>query len=242
MARGHPPDVYSECDRLEAGAEHRGSFRMGGVSAHHVGRVPRTPGHSASGRVSSRADSILAGAAVGRSPGAGRSARCVASAPPSPTAVSKAPVPDPTASGPHPGRVPACPPAVLPRGALLCATPAAACWEVHVGPPVCGTAPCPSRRRRPDEPTHRRPGLDFSSSAIDYAHSVSPHHTPRPERGTVKAPGLALVLCIAVLLVVCRPVSALELGEWIPGLRVSPFFSEQIDYESNVFQVPSHSQ
>jgi hypothetical protein len=35
---------------------------------------------------------------------------------------------------------------------------------------------------------------------------------------------------------------ALDLGEWVPGLKLSPFFSEKVEYESNVFQVPSHSQ
>lgn len=35
---------------------------------------------------------------------------------------------------------------------------------------------------------------------------------------------------------------ALDLGEWIPGLKVSPFFSQRVEYESNVFQVPSHSK
>jgi opacity protein-like surface antigen len=51
-----------------------------------------------------------------------------------------------------------------------------------------------------------------------------------------------LLACAATLLVLVAPVSALELGEWIPGLKLSPFFTEQIDYESNVFQVPSHAQ
>src|SRR5690242_14217565 len=35
---------------------------------------------------------------------------------------------------------------------------------------------------------------------------------------------------------------ALDLGEWIPGLKLSPFFSQRVEYESNVFQVPSHSK
>ena len=39
-----------------------------------------------------------------------------------------------------------------------------------------------------------------------------------------------------------RPAAALDLGEWLPGLKLSPFFTERVDYESNVFQVPSHSQ
>ena len=37
-------------------------------------------------------------------------------------------------------------------------------------------------------------------------------------------------------------VAALDLGQWIPGLKLSPFFAERVVYESNVFQVPSGSQ
>jgi len=35
---------------------------------------------------------------------------------------------------------------------------------------------------------------------------------------------------------------AFDLGQWVPGLKVSPFLSERVEYESNVFQVPSHSK
>ena len=38
------------------------------------------------------------------------------------------------------------------------------------------------------------------------------------------------------------PAMALDLGEWVPGLKLSPFFSQRVEYESNVFQVPSHSK
>ncbi len=38
------------------------------------------------------------------------------------------------------------------------------------------------------------------------------------------------------------PANALDLGEWLPGLKLTPFFSERVTYESNVFQVASHSQ
>jgi hypothetical protein len=38
------------------------------------------------------------------------------------------------------------------------------------------------------------------------------------------------------------PATAFDLGEWVPGLKLSPFLSERVEYESNVFQVPSHSQ
>jgi hypothetical protein len=51
-------------------------------------------------------------------------------------------------------------------------------------------------------------------------------------------------LCAAVvaLMLAARPAAALDLGEWVPGLRLSPFLSERVEYETNVFQVPSHSQ
>jgi len=35
---------------------------------------------------------------------------------------------------------------------------------------------------------------------------------------------------------------ALDMEEWVPGLKLSPFLTERIDYETNVFQVPSHAQ
>ncbi len=54
--------------------------------------------------------------------------------------------------------------------------------------------------------------------------------------------GSAFLACATVLLVLTSPATALDLGEWVPGLKLSPFFSEQIEYESNVFQVPSHAQ
>ncbi len=50
---------------------------------------------------------------------------------------------------------------------------------------------------------------------------------------------------LLVALLVLIPSSsawALDLGEWIPGLKLSPFFSQRVEYESNVFQVPSHTK
>ena len=38
------------------------------------------------------------------------------------------------------------------------------------------------------------------------------------------------------------PAMAFDLGQWVPGLKVSPFLSQRVEYQSNVFQVPSHSQ
>ena len=51
-----------------------------------------------------------------------------------------------------------------------------------------------------------------------------------------------LLLCLLTLSLAWSPAMAFDLGEWIPGLKVSPFFSEKLEYESNVFQVPSHSR
>jgi hypothetical protein len=38
------------------------------------------------------------------------------------------------------------------------------------------------------------------------------------------------------------PAPALDLGEWVPGLKLSPFLSERVEYETNVFQVPNNPQ
>jgi hypothetical protein len=35
---------------------------------------------------------------------------------------------------------------------------------------------------------------------------------------------------------------AADLNEWVPGLKLTTFLTERVEYESNVFQVPSHSQ
>ena len=54
--------------------------------------------------------------------------------------------------------------------------------------------------------------------------------------------GLALGALAAMLLVVVGPAGALDLGEWVQGLRLTPFLSERFEYESNVFQVASRSK
>jgi hypothetical protein len=53
---------------------------------------------------------------------------------------------------------------------------------------------------------------------------------------TVVVSSLLLVLSAA------GPARALDLGEWLPGLKLSPFFTQRVEYETNVFQVPSGSQ
>jgi hypothetical protein len=57
----------------------------------------------------------------------------------------------------------------------------------------------------------------------------------------MKRAGILALLGLAALCL-GSPASALDLGEWVPGLKLSPFLSERVDYETNVFQVPSHAQ
>jgi hypothetical protein len=49
---------------------------------------------------------------------------------------------------------------------------------------------------------------------------------------------------MAALLIVtsAQPGWALDLNQWVPGLQVTPFLSQRVEYESNVFQTSSHSQ
>jgi hypothetical protein len=53
----------------------------------------------------------------------------------------------------------------------------------------------------------------------------------------------SMVLATLLVLGLLRsPALALDLGEWIPGLKLSPFLSERVEYQTNVFQTPSHSK
>jgi hypothetical protein len=54
--------------------------------------------------------------------------------------------------------------------------------------------------------------------------------------------GAAVLFGLLTLALVSAPAVAVDLGEWVPGLKLSPFLSERVEYQSNVFQVPSHSQ
>jgi hypothetical protein len=47
---------------------------------------------------------------------------------------------------------------------------------------------------------------------------------------------------MAVAVGLASPAAALDLGQWVPGLKLSPFLSERVDYETNIFQTPSNSQ
>lgn len=53
---------------------------------------------------------------------------------------------------------------------------------------------------------------------------------------------LAGVTLVTMLLLPIGSAGAFDLSEWVPGLRVSPFISERFEYESNIFQTPSHAK
>src|SRR4030095_9570380 len=58
----------------------------------------------------------------------------------------------------------------------------------------------------------------------------------------LRIPRLTMVLGLfGLCLCSVRSTAALDIGEWIPGLKLTPFFAERITYETNVFQVPSGS-
>jgi hypothetical protein len=53
---------------------------------------------------------------------------------------------------------------------------------------------------------------------------------------------LSLVVILGLLFAPVGAAWALDLREWVPGLRVSPFLSQRVEYETNVFQVPSRAE
>lgn len=53
---------------------------------------------------------------------------------------------------------------------------------------------------------------------------------------------IVVAVALAASLLPTRRSAALDLGEYVRGLQVSPFLSERVEYETNVFQVPSRSQ
>jgi hypothetical protein len=62
------------------------------------------------------------------------------------------------------------------------------------------------------------------------------------QRGTIGRIASRAAVCLLTLAVSCAPAPAFDLGQWVPGLKVSPFLSERVEYETNVFQTPSHSK
>jgi len=73
---------------------------------------------------------------------------------------------------------------------------------------------------------------------IDSPHA---HKQWRHSRGLGRVVS-TLHFCLLSLVLARAPAVTFDLGEWIPGLKLSPFFSERVEYESNVFQAPSHSR
>ena len=57
--------------------------------------------------------------------------------------------------------------------------------------------------------------------------------------GRIASIALTILLVLVPLWSAAR---ALDLGEWVPGLKLSPFVSERVEYQTNVFQTPSHSK
>lgn len=53
---------------------------------------------------------------------------------------------------------------------------------------------------------------------------------------------LKTVTLVTALLLPIGPAAALDLSEWVQGLRVTPFVSERFEYQSNVFQTPSRAE
>ncbi len=62
------------------------------------------------------------------------------------------------------------------------------------------------------------------------------------QRGTTARIASGLWICVLALALSASPTAAFDLGQWIPGLKVSPFLSERVEYESNIFQTPSHTK
>ena len=54
--------------------------------------------------------------------------------------------------------------------------------------------------------------------------------------------GIAAAISFATICLAWSPALALDLGQWVRGLTVSPFLSERVEYETNVLQVPNHEQ
>jgi Putative beta-barrel porin 2 len=54
--------------------------------------------------------------------------------------------------------------------------------------------------------------------------------------------GSTLLFSLLTLALAWSPAVAVDLGEWVPGLKLTTFLSERVEYETNIFQVPSHSQ
>lgn len=54
--------------------------------------------------------------------------------------------------------------------------------------------------------------------------------------------GFSALAAVTLLVAAPSPAGALNLEEWLPGLTLTPFLSERIEYETNVFQTSSHAK
>lgn len=52
----------------------------------------------------------------------------------------------------------------------------------------------------------------------------------------------AIAAVVGGLLLAATPAAAIELGDWVPGLKFSPFITERVDYETNVFQARTNTE
>src|SRR5262249_12395436 len=107
--------------------------------------------------------------------------------------------------------------------------------------------------RTPPLPANR-PGtrIDFASSlygrallsASPLAVSGTMDHVDLagPRRVKMKRVGILTPIGIVALWFISSSAWALDLNEWVPGLKLSPFLSEKVEYNDNVFQAPSHAQ
>ena len=62
------------------------------------------------------------------------------------------------------------------------------------------------------------------------------------QRGIIARIASGVSVCLLTLSLSGTDATAFDLGEWIPGLKLSPFLSERVEYESNIFQTPSHTK
>jgi hypothetical protein len=58
----------------------------------------------------------------------------------------------------------------------------------------------------------------------------------------MKRVGVLASIGIVALCFIGSTAWALDLGEWVPGLKLSPFLSERVEYETNVFQTHTGAQ
>ena len=58
-------------------------------------------------------------------------------------------------------------------------------------------------------------------------------------RRSLRLAGLVLLSAVVLL---PRPAAALNFEEWVQGLTVTPFLSERVEYDTNVFQTPNNAK